>query len=105
MTVIGALHFARPGVFEAIVPDYLPYPLARDLVPGTGVGGQFLGAVPLGDSGKLFNYSVYGVNGPGSADGTGNAGALDLGGNVGLRSDNMVANLHSNPSGGGRLAV
>jgi Spy/CpxP family protein refolding chaperone len=78
-------------------------PLARNFVPGVGVGGQLLGAVALGESGQSFNYAVYGVNGPGSADGSGKAGALDLGGNVGLRSDNMVANLHSNPSGGARL--
>jgi hypothetical protein len=51
----------------------------------------------------MINYAVYGVNGPGSADGTGNAGSLDLGGNVGLRSDNTIANLHSNPSGGARV--
>lgn len=81
-------------------------PLAVDaLLPGTGVGAEILGAVPLGDAGKFINYAVYGVNGPGSADGTGNAGALDLGGNVGLRSDGVVANLHSNPSGGARLGI
>jgi len=80
-------------------------PLAVDLIPGSGVGAELRGAVPLGDAGKLLNYSVYGVNGPSSADGTGNAGALDLGGNVGLRSDNVVANLHGGLSGGGRLGV
>jgi hypothetical protein len=80
-------------------------PLARSLVPGVGVGAQLLGAIPLGDQGKLFNYSVYGVNGPGSIDGTASSSQLDLGGNVGLRSDNMIANLHGNPSGGGRIAV
>jgi len=81
-------------------------PLAVDaLIPGSGIGAELRGAMPLGDAGKLLNYAVYGVNGPSSADGTGNAGALDLGGNVGLRSDGVVANLHSNPSGGGRLAV
>ena len=81
-------------------------PLAVDLVPGSGVGAELRGAVPLGDSGKLLNYSVYGVNGPGSADGTGNAGALDLGGNVGLNSDGAtVANLHGDPVGGARLGV
>ncbi len=79
-------------------------PLARDLLPGVGVGAELLGAIPIGQEGKMLNYAVYGVNGPGSADGTGNAGALDLGGNVGLRSDNTVANLHSNPSGGARVA-
>jgi hypothetical protein len=78
-------------------------PLPRGLLPGNGVGAEVLGAVPLGQEGKMINYAVYGVNGPSSADGTGNAGALDLGGNVGLRSDNTVANLHANPSGGGRV--
>ncbi len=81
-------------------------PLARGLVPGTGVGAELRGAVPLGDAGKIFNYSIYGVNGPGSADGTGSASALDIaGGNVGYRSDGVMANLHDNPSGGGRLGV
>ncbi len=81
-------------------------PLAVDaLLPGSGVGAELRGAVPLGDDGKFVNYSVYGVNGPSSADGTGDAGALDLGGNVGLRSDGVVANLHSDPSGGARLGV
>lgn len=78
-------------------------PLPRDLLPGAGVGAQLRGAFPLGEAGKLLTYSVWGVNGPGSADGSGNASALDLGGNVGLRSDNAVANLHGNLSGGGRL--
>jgi hypothetical protein len=80
-------------------------PLARDLLPGSGVGAELRGAIPLGDAGKLLNYSVYGVNGPSSADGTGAAGSLDLGGNVGLRSDNAVANLHGKPTGGARLGV
>jgi hypothetical protein len=82
------------------IPDN---PMPRDLLPGAGVGAQLRGAVPLGQFGKLVNYSVWGVNGPGSADGTGNAAALDLGGNVGLRSDNAVANLHGQPSGGARV--
>ena len=81
-------------------------PLAVDaLIPGSGVGAELRGAVPMGDAGKLFNYALYCVNGPGSADGTGNAGALDLGGNVGVRSDGASANLHNNPGGGARLAV
>ena len=78
-------------------------PLPRDLLPGVGVGAQLRGAVPLGQTGKLLNYSVWGVNGPSSADGTGNAESLDLGGNVGSRSDNAVANLHGQPSGGARV--
>jgi hypothetical protein len=81
-------------------------PLAVDaLLPGSGVGAELRGAVPLDDAGKLFNYSLFCVNGPGSADGSGNAGALDLGGNVGIRSDGTSANLHNNPGGGARLAV
>jgi len=78
-------------------------PLPRDLLPGSGVGAQLRGAVPIGETGRSVTYSAWGVNGPGSADGSGNAGALDLGGNVGLRSDNAVANLHANPSGGARV--
>src|ERR1017187_7442873 len=58
-------------------------PLPRDLLPGAGVGAQLLGAVPVGQAGKLINYSIWGVNGPSSADGSGNADQLDLGGNVG----------------------
>jgi hypothetical protein len=80
-------------------------PLARDLLPGTGVGAQLRGAIPLGEAGKLLNYSVFGVNGASSADGTGTSTSLDLGGNVGLRSDNMVANLHGRPAGGARLGL
>lgn len=72
-------------------------PLAVDaLIPGSGVGVQLRGAAPLGESGQILNYSVYGVNGPSSADGQANASSLDLGGNVG-------PNLHSDPVGGGRL--
>jgi hypothetical protein len=85
------------------IPDN---PLAVDaLIPGSGVGVELRGALPLGESGSLFNYAFYGVNGPGSADGSGNASALDLGGNVGIKSDGTTANLHNNPTGGGRLSV
>jgi hypothetical protein len=79
-------------------------PLAVDLVPGSGAGGEVLGAVPIGSEGKILNYSVWGVNGPSSSDGTGAPDQLDLGGNVGLSSDNRVTNLHGNPSGGARIA-
>ncbi len=78
-------------------------PLARGILPGSGIGVQLRGAVPVGQRGQMLTYSAYGVNGPGSADGTGNASALDLDGNVGIRSDGVMANLHGNPSGGGRL--
>ncbi len=80
-------------------------PLAVDLVPGSGVGAELRGAMPLGERGSLLTYSVYGVNGPGSADGSGKAGALDLGGNIGITSDGTTANLHDNLVGGARLAV
>jgi hypothetical protein len=81
-------------------------PLATDaLLPESGVGAELRGAIPFGEAGKFFNYSAYLVNGPGSADGTGDAGSLDLGGNVGVRSDGTFANLHPGPAGGGRLSV
>lgn len=84
-------------------------PMARSLLPGTGTGVQLRGAVPVGESGSLFSYSVYGVNGPSSVDGSANSTYLDdgghvqpnldLGGNVGTNG-----NLHSHPSYGGRVA-
>jgi hypothetical protein len=80
-------------------------PLAVDLVPGAGAGVELQGAVPVGDDGASISYQAYGINGPSSSDGTGDADQLDLGGNVGLRSDNTVANLHGHPSGGARLGV
>lgn len=81
-------------------------PLAVDaLLPAASPGVQMLGAIPTGDQGKYINYSIYCVNGPSSADGTANAGALDLGGNVGVRSDGVTANLHSAPAGGGRVGI
>ena len=75
-------------------------PLARDLLPGSGVGAQLRGAVPVGQSGQMLTYSVYGANGPSSSstNGTANASDLDLGGNVG-----DTPNSHGNPSGGGRI--
>jgi hypothetical protein len=79
-------------------------PLAVDaLLPGAGLGVELRGGIPVGDTGQSLNYEVYVVNGPGSADGTGAAEALDLGGNVGVRSDGVTANLHGHPSGGARL--
>ena len=80
-------------------------PLAIDLVPGSGIGAELQGGIPLGDAGKLLNYSVYAVNGPSSMDGSGSADQLDLGGNVGITSDGMTANLHGHPTGGARLGV
>jgi hypothetical protein len=93
------------------IPDA---PLLDDqLLPGSGVGVQLRGAVPVGDNGQSLTYAVYGVNGPGSVTGSGSAfqtpgdpasGAnLDLGSNVGILGDGTQQNLHSNPSGGGRI--
>ena len=79
-------------------------PLAVDaLLPGTGVGVELQGAIPVGDAGEFINYQVYGVNGPSSLDGNADPGSLDLSGNVGVTSDGVAANLHGHPSGGGRL--
>jgi hypothetical protein len=76
-------------------------PMVRDdLLPQTGTGVQLRGAVPVGETGQMVSYAVYGVNGPSSATGTATAtGDLDLAGNVG-----NGGNWHANPSGGGRLA-
>jgi hypothetical protein len=97
---LGTYSLRTAGWLNKIPDD----PLPRDLLPGSGVGGEVLGAVPIGSEGKLINYSVWGVNGPSSSDGTGAADQLDLGGNVGLSSDNRVTNLHGSPSGGARVA-
>ena len=78
-------------------------PQSRDLLPGVGLGPMLQGAIPIGHNGAFMNYSIFGVNGPSSTDGSGNAAALDLAGNVGLTSGNSTANLHENLTGGGRL--
>jgi hypothetical protein len=39
------------------------------------------------------------------SDGTAGPEALDLGGNVGLKNDNTVANMHGGMTGGGRLGI
>jgi hypothetical protein len=80
-------------------------PLAVSLIPGSGVGAMVQGGIPIGDAGKLLNYQVYGVNGPSSSATNADPSALDLGGNVGLKNDNTVANLHGGPTGGGRLGL
>jgi len=75
-------------------------PMVRSVLPGSGVGVQLRGAVPVGQSGPMVTYSVYAVNGPSSSstNGTANASDLDLGGNVG-----DTPNWHANPSVGGRI--
>ncbi|MEP6673355.1 MAG: hypothetical protein ABJF10_29670 [Chthoniobacter sp.] len=83
------------------IPDN---PMVRDILPGTGVGAQLRGAIPVGDKGSSVTYSAFAVNGPGSVDGTGNAGQLDTGGNVGLTLAGDTANLHGGMGWGGRIA-
>ncbi len=78
-------------------------PLPRDVLPGSGVGVQLRGAMPVGESGQALTYAIYGVNGPSSATNTANTSDLDLAGNAGLRSDGSVGNLHGSPSAGGRI--
>ncbi len=73
-------------------------PLPRSILPGSGIGVQLRGARAVGDSGQMVTYAIYGANGPSSADGTGDATALDLDGNVG-----DTPNWHSDPSAGGRI--
>jgi hypothetical protein len=73
-------------------------PLPRSVLPSSGVGVQLRGSKAIGNSGQMVTYAIYGVNGPSSADGTGDATALDLGGNVG-----DTANWHADPSAGGRI--
>jgi hypothetical protein len=107
VTVIGGYMVLPLGTYSERAAGWLNKipddPLPRDLLPGSGVGAQLRGAIPIGASGQMVNYSVFGANGPGSADGTGNADALDLDGNVGINSDGSFGNLHSSPSGGGRV--
>src|SRR3984893_2599067 len=80
-------------------------PLPRSVLPGNGVGVQLRGGIPLGEKGASLTYSGFVVNGPGSVDGSGMAGQLDLGGNVGLTSDGRFANLHGGAGEGGRIAI
>jgi Skp family chaperone for outer membrane proteins len=87
-------------------------PLPRSVLPGTGIGAQLRGGIPIGQNGQQLEYSFYVANGPGSVDGTGNAtftdntGAvlpnLDFG-NVGIQSNGNTGNEHSSPGGGGRI--
>ena len=82
------------------VPDA---PMARNLLPGNGVGAQLRGAIPIGEKGGSLNYSVFTANGPGSLDGSGRAGQLDLGGNVGFTLAGNTANQHGGMGYGGRI--
>ena len=82
------------------IPDT---PLPRGLLPGSGVGVQLRGGVPLGEAGQSLAYSAFVVNGPSSMDGTATSTNLDLLGNVGIQNNGNFGNLHGNPSAGGRV--
>jgi hypothetical protein len=107
VTVVGGYMILPLGTYTERSAGWLNKipddPLARAVLPSNGAGIQLRGAVPIGESGQMVTYAVYGANGPGSADGTGNASALDLDGNVGIKSDGSFGNLHGSPSGGGRI--
>jgi hypothetical protein len=109
LTIVGGYMVLPLGTYSERAAGWLnkipDNPLARDFLPGSAVGAQLRGAIPVGKSGASVTYSAFGTNGPGSVDGSGNADQLDLGGNVGIKSDGNTGNLHRNPSGGGRLAV
>jgi hypothetical protein len=79
------------------IPDN---PLPRNLLQGTGVGAQLRGAVPIGDSGDMLTYAVYGNNGPGSTQ----TNTIALHDTIDLTSGNVnYPNQHADPSGGGRI--
>ena len=79
------------------IPDA---PLPRSILQGTGVGIQLRGAVPLGECGDMFTYSVYGNNGPGSTQ----TNTIALQNTIDLTSGNVnFPNPHPDPSGGGRI--
>jgi hypothetical protein len=105
---LGTYSERSAGWLNKIADD----PLPRNVLPGTGVGAQLRGGIPIGQSGQMVSYSVYGANGPGSVDGSGNATFVDSSGNVlpnldfgnvGIQSNGNTGNLHANPSGGGRI--
>jgi hypothetical protein len=107
VTVVGGYMLLPLGTYTERSAGWLNKipddPLPRAILPSNGAGVQLRGAIPIGSSAQLVTYSVYGANGPGSADGSGNASALDLDGNVGVKSDGSFGNLHGGLSGGGRL--
>ena len=106
-TVVGGYMLLPLGTYTERSAGWLNKipddPLPRAVLPENGAGLQLRGAIPVGESGQMLTYSVYGANGPGSSDGTDNAAALDLAGNVGIKSDGTYGNLHGSPSGGGRI--
>jgi hypothetical protein len=102
ITVVGGDMVLPLGTYSERAAGWLNKipddPMVRDILPGSGVGMQLRGAIPICESGQMLTYSVYGANGPSSIDGSGTSGNLDLGGNVG-----DTPNWHVHPSGGGRI--
>jgi hypothetical protein len=107
MTFVGGYMLLPLGTYSERSAGWLNKipddPLPRDLLPGSGVGVQLRGAVPIGSAGQSLTYAVYGANGLGSSDGTANHDQLDFDGNVGINSNGTFGNLHATPSGGGRI--
>lgn len=104
VTVVAGKMLLPLGTFiEKIHPAWInklptfPLPRADEtaILPESGVGLQLRGAFSIGGDHRL-TYAVYGVNGPGSKNGTGNADDLDLEGNVVDQNDA--------PSAGGRIS-
>ena len=83
------------------VPDA---PMPRNVLPGNGIGAQLRGSIPIGEKGSSLHYSAFTANGPGSIDGSGRAGQLDLGGNTGISLAGNSANRHGGMGYGGRIA-
>jgi hypothetical protein len=106
MTIVAGYMVLPLGTYSERAAGWLnkipDNPLPVDLLPGAGVGAQLRGSVPVGQAGQMLTYSVYGVNGPSSTDGTADAGSLDLGGNVGGDAVGSPS-LNGKPSGGGRI--
>ena len=117
MTVVGGYMLLPLGTYTERGAGWLNKipddPMPRGVLSDAGAGLQLRGAFALGQSGSQLTYSVFGVNGPNSIDGTGNSTTLDSGGNtipnldlngnIGVNSDGSFGNLHGSPSGGGRL--
>lgn len=106
-TFVGGLMLLPLGTYSERNAGWLNKipddPLPRDLLPVNGAGVQFRGAFPVGSAGQSLTYAAFAANGPSSSDGTAHHDQLDLGGNVGIKSDGSSGNLHGTPSAGGRL--
>lgn len=107
VTVVGGYMLLPLGTYAERSAGWLNKipddPLPRTVLPSAEAGLQLRGAYAVGQTGEMLTYSIFGANGPSSADGTDNADALDLNGNVGINSDGSTGNLHGSPAGGGRL--